>query len=490
MKRIYKCPHCDKTFDRRSRQESHITKCMSNICLLCNRKFKDISYLKIHLKAKTCTKINKCPQCHSTFTTKDDLRRHIQLTHNDRTYLCEVCGRRYKTLCGFQTHSLKYHYLPVNPNTIEIPEGFRREESSFNSYLSCYSHTSHHDQNDMREFFMQVRPNLRSLFSNAFDVIGQFKFLFALHVELEKVTPDENIIQNVAYFVTRPILFTTPLLTEEALAQAEAIMFQRLSEYQRDGSNWVVTKVKQLDVHIGIYRPLRGGQNITLDKYLTKKGGLINVQSTDNRCFLYSVLAGLHRDLKNPTDYKSYAPHLNEIVWEEYPMSLTDIPRFERQNNVRVHVYGYENAIVFPLKISEFASEREVFLLLLNDQHYCCISDFNKLLGRTNTRNAFCKYCCLNFWEKSKLVEHETECREFNCQRIKMPKENEKMYFKNVRNQLESAYTVYSDFECLLNPIQTTKPDPLTSYTHPTQQHEPSGFAYVCVTPNGGGRRP
>ena len=51
-------------------------------------------------------------------------------------------------------------------------------------------------------------------------------------------------------------------------------------------------------------------------------------------------------------------------------MALTNIPKFERRNNVSISVYGYQEGkegFVYPLKVSKEQSERHVNLLLMSN---------------------------------------------------------------------------------------------------------------------------
>ena len=73
-------------------------------------------------------------------------------------------------------------------------------------------------------------------------------------------------------------------------------------------------------------------------------------------------------------------------------MTLKDIPKFERLNNVSISGYAYQAAggqegFIYPLKVSKEVNERHVNLLLIADDdtnhyndtnHYCFIKDFGK----------------------------------------------------------------------------------------------------------------
>ncbi len=78
---------------------------------------------------------------------------------------------------------------------------------------------------------------------------------------------------------------------------------------------------------------------------------VINIKNSDDKCFMWSVLAALHPQEKDPQRVSKYAAYQNELNFNgiEFPVALKDVPKFERQNEISVNVYGYENE-VYPLR--------------------------------------------------------------------------------------------------------------------------------------------
>ena len=70
---------------------------------------------------------------------------------------------------------------------------------------------------------------------------------------------------------------------------------------------------------------------------------------------------------------------MNGIV---YSVAVKDVPKFEKQNDISVNVFGYEEGY-YPLYISRNQNKRHVNLLLIEKSgktHYCMITDLNKML--------------------------------------------------------------------------------------------------------------
>jgi hypothetical protein len=64
---------------------------------------------------------------------------------------------------------------------------------------------------------------------------------------------------------------------------------------------------------------------------------------------------------------------------------LKDIDKFEKNNNVSIHVFGYEKEEVVPYRISTHDSETKIDLLLISKgdkNHYCWIKNFNRLMAK------------------------------------------------------------------------------------------------------------
>ena len=108
-----------------------------------------------------------------------------------------------------------------------------------------------------------------------------------------------------------------------------------------------------LTTHMARYRPLRGSSYIPLPIRLRSKRAIIKVKNKDNKCFMWSVLAALHlaqRDAERIWKYKDHVSTLNfSGIW--FPVKLVDIPKFEKQNEISVNMFGYEKSGVFPIHV-------------------------------------------------------------------------------------------------------------------------------------------
>ena len=269
---------------------------------------------------------------------------------------------------------------------------------------------------------------------------------------------------------------------------------------QADGSGWVFIKVIRLILKIDKWDPLKASSYIDLPPELKNKKALINMKNTDNKCFLWSVLRGLNPKDKDAgridEDLKSKENTLN-MEGIEYPVSLKDIKRFEKQNpDISISVLGYsKDEKIYPLRRSKHAMKNKrkynIILLLIKDgdnSHYCLVKNESALLSsQVNKRKGklyFCLNCLNGFDTPEKLEKHKEYCEEEESVKITMPPPNTFIEFKNFVHSEKAPFAIYADFESVLKPLDNCNPDPNRSYTKKYNKHEAVSFVYYIKSFN------
>ena len=166
------------------------------------------------------------------------------------------------------------------------------------------------------------------------------------------------------------------------------------------------------------YDPLRTSSYLPTPKELKHRGAPVNVINRDEKCFLWSVLALIHKARDNPNRAKNYRRLENTINMDRisYPVKLRDIDRFENLNqNISVNVFAYEEKKIFPVRITN-AKERQHHVNLLvitnNESHHFVLNkSLNRLLVRQykkyNGRLYFCPYCLHGCTSQRILDNHQ-----------------------------------------------------------------------------------
>ena len=157
-----------------------------------------------------------------------------------------------------------------------------------------------------------------------------------------------------------------------------------------------------------------------------------------------------------------------------------------------VNVFGYEDAAVYPLRLTELRDRPHVNLLLLADgekRHYVLIKNLSRLIApRSGYKGAShpCVYCLHVFCRADLLADHTPHCKPHGPQRVKMPSgDDTTLFFKHKDRQLRAPFVIYADFECYTEKLATCIPN-TASFTHRYQQHTPSGYCYHVVSDHPG----
>ena len=127
-----------------------------------------------------------------------------------------------------------------------------------------------------------------------------------------------------------------------------------LAIYQKEGSGWILDAILHLDLNMAKCTPLKGSSYIPLPKKLKTKKAIINVKNTDNKCFMWSILAALHPAAQHVDRKSHYIQFEHELDFSgiEFPVTIDKIGNFESQNNISVNVLGFED-VLFPIYITK-----------------------------------------------------------------------------------------------------------------------------------------
>ena len=101
---------------------------------------------------------------------------------------------------------------------------------------------------------------------------------------------------------------------------------------------------------------------------------------------------------------------INDLDYEgiKFPVSKKDYCRIERQNNIYINVFSYENNLAYPVYLSDQKCHNSMDLLLISDEnnsHDVYIKDFNRFMcnkAKNKNNKYFCK-CCLQYFSSEKF---------------------------------------------------------------------------------------
>ena len=82
----------------------------------------------------------------------------------------------------------------------------------------------------------------------------------------------------------------------DALNSTYENLVSAIEDFQQRGSGWVLDKLVALSLHPLEFDPLRATSYIPLPTCIQNRKAVINVKNNDEKCFLWSVIAGLYGD--------------------------------------------------------------------------------------------------------------------------------------------------------------------------------------------------
>jgi len=211
---------------------------------------------------------------------------------------------------------------------------------------------------------------------------------------------------------------------------------KKIEPFTSRRSGWNVSKILNLSLCIGSFRPAAGSSFIPTPAEIKKKMAIVNIRNhNSNDCFQYSVLAAVHPASNNATNPYTYNKFTSELVMTgiETPVALSSIPKFESQNSsISVNVLVYEGNELIPIYTSKFCNQRphHVNLLLLSKGdkfHYTLVTNLSRLVrGRTHHNGGktfVCPYCLYPFSLEHCLQNHLPECSQHPAQTVTYPEE-------------------------------------------------------------------
>ena len=318
------------------------------------------------------------------------------------------------------------------------------------------------------------------------------KWYLTLNVELAKTDSEGEIKTASPYFTNKCIISLHKSELKKQISNAYEVLYDRFATWMRDGSGWFLEEIIKLLVNVASYKPLKGTSYFKLPNHLLRKKALINIKNDDQLCFLWAVLAYLHPQKHHAERVSYYRKYLHKVNIKgiNFPVTICQIQKFERQNNLRINVYEYSGKEIYPLFISKQVKIKQPINLLLlkngEQLHYCLIKSLSRLLkeqGNYCNKRYYCNYCLHAFTSQKALDNHDELCSKTEAQRVFLPKQGENVLeFKNVHKQERVTFAIYADFESILLPIQGCKPSGEKSATTPVQKHEACAFSYVVTS--------
>ena len=399
----------------------------------------------------------------------------------------------YKPIPAPRTKKTLQAPIPA-PRTKKQTSEKRTIISQVEKALKGYTKSFDVELRDKKDPLLQLQKSRRAveyLFNNLLVQTKGFKFVETLQVKFIKHSNDKKILKN-GYFNSTTDLIINETDIKLAIQASQQQILNKIAQWISEGSGWTIQSIENHYINIVNYSPLKGSSYIELPQELRNSAkGLINMKNKDNECFRWCHIRHLNPQDKDPQRIKKTdKQYIEKLDYSsiEFPVTVKQINKIEKQNNICINLFGYEEKQKFPIYISKEKYQDHMELLLITEgenKHYVLIKDFNKFMfsqTKHEHKKHFCMYCLQCFSREDVLTEHKNNCISINGkQAIKMPEKGEQVFFKNHQKQLPVPFVIYADFEAITEKIHGCLPNNEKSYTEAYQKHTDCGYGYKVV---------
>ena len=307
--------------------------------------------------------------------------------------------------------------IPAPRTKKPVPEK-RTIISQVEKALKGYTKSFDVELRDKKDPLLQLQKSRRAveyLFNNLLVQTKGFKFVETLQVKFLKQSNDKNILKN-GYFNSITDLIINETDIKLAIQASQQQILNKIAQWISEGSGWTIQSIENHYINTVNYSPLKGSSYIELPQELRNSAkGLINMKNKDNECFRWCHIRHLNPQDKDPQRIKrTDKQYIEKLDYSsiEFPVTVKHINKIEKQNNICINLFGYEEKQKFPIYISKEKFTDHMELLLITEgenKHFVLIKDFNKFMfnqTKHEHRKHFCMHCLQCFSREDVLTEH------------------------------------------------------------------------------------
>ena len=345
----------------------------------------------------------------------------------------------------------------------------------------------------IEEYLNLIEPCLRELINNHKSK-GEWKIQLTAQINFISSRPDSD---EICVMHTRSINeeFMNGSDTDDIIKELFKSLLQRYQENLQEkvkGSDFVFDRDNYLYYDFNKISINRGGSYIDSPKWLKDKKSTVNQKNNDNKCFQYAVTLALNIEKINdhPERISKIKPFIEKYNWKDidFPSTSKDWKKFELNNEVALNILyvPHDNKkieIAYKSK-HNLTREKQVILLMISNGenwHYLIVKNLPRLLrGITSNHDGdfYCLNCFQSYRTKNKLDAHKKICENHDYCHKEMPtKDNNIIKYNQGEKSIKLPFTVYADFECLLEKMGTCYNNPKESSTTKVNKHNPSGYS-------------
>ena len=225
---------------------------------------------------------------------------------------------------------------------------------------------------------------------------------------------NDDIAHKTAYFNSKPQTIINNVMISESLQLSKEQILNIIAQWISEGSGWTIEFVDSHYLNIVQYEQMKGSSYIKLSTELrSNMKGLINIKNEDNQCFRWCHIRHLNpQDVHSERIKQSDRQYIEKLNYNniKFPVTTKQYNKIEKQNEININVFGYENKKPYPIYTSteKFEDHMESLLITENEsKHYVLMKDFDRFIfNQTKHKNKkhFCMHC-LQCFSSEKNIE-------------------------------------------------------------------------------------
>ena len=265
--------------------------------------------------------------------------------------------------------------LPRTKKLVPLPRTkIEQTAKALKGFTKSYEISIKNDKDPL----MQLQNTRKAVAYHIISVLTSMKglkFVETLKLTFKKMS-DGEIVYKTAYFNSAAQIIINNLEITKSLELSKQQILNKTAIWISEGSGWTIQSV---DNHLNIvqYQPMKGSSYIKLPQELrNSKKGLINMKNEHNECFRWCHIRHLNPPDKYPQRIKKSDKEYVKILdysGIEFPVTTKQYNKIEKQNEININVFGYENKQPYPIFVSKEKYDRQMNLLLITEndnKHY------------------------------------------------------------------------------------------------------------------------
>ena len=366
-------------------------------------------------------RVFSCPHCTRVFSRRDNMKQHIQRTHNDsdQAYFCGMCPQMFHSLRDLMSHRESAHKARGSFSLVATAHGgaCQVHRLDFPEDIVLLGDAYRYARTKAKQLFLRLTAEKKHLKASLVFVL-RFRQANQLGSPPEDVGGSGGSRERDA----RHGIEGTDVVTINIRSNAESITFmgdheqamERMMEkvnrtfddFVRNGSGWVMVDAVACNIEVGECVPLNGGatggesgcevlhttvmkrqgrQHIIVDARGQRDAELhAQVLREGNRCFLYAIATYFMMQDQPEKEWKNEAalPSADEMEYfiqqnlhetARGPMALKDVDSFEKANakmDLAINViFQDETGNFFPCRPSKHIHAKHQINLVLFFTH-------------------------------------------------------------------------------------------------------------------------